>query len=232
MNSLLQSLGVAPETDDPLLGALRLALAHHGIERSRDALLSGLPPAPRLTPELFLRAARAVGCNASYSRRELDSIPDLLLPVVLATQDGGAAAAGGAHRRRRRRHRLRGRAARNRLEPAAHRPRGARGEIRRRLLLRAARAAPRDAQRRRRCGVARWRPLVLGHLVALPRLLHRGRVRCGAGQRAGARRHLLRDERLRPRDRQPGLRHACGRWRSAWPSPPVSSSRPAACVAG
>lgn len=90
MTTLLQTLGVATETDDPLLGALRLALAHHGIERSREALLAGLPAAPRLSPELFLRAARAAGCNASHARRALDSIPDLLLPVVLATRDGGA----------------------------------------------------------------------------------------------------------------------------------------------
>jgi ATP-binding cassette subfamily C protein LapB len=90
MSSLLQAVGVAPEADDPLLGALRLVLAHHGVERSRDALLAGLPPAPRLTPELFLRAARAVGCNASHARRALDSIPELLLPVVLTTRDGGA----------------------------------------------------------------------------------------------------------------------------------------------
>ncbi|MCU0757748.1 MAG: type I secretion system permease/ATPase [Steroidobacteraceae bacterium] len=90
MNSLPHTLGLEPGGDDPLLGALRLALAHHGIERSPDALLAGLPAAPRLTPELFVRAARAAGCNASVARRSLADIHALLLPVVLVLREGGA----------------------------------------------------------------------------------------------------------------------------------------------
>ncbi len=90
-DSLTRSLGVVgAEADDPLLGALQLALAYHGIQRSSGALLSGLPPLPRLTPELWVRAARSAGCNASFQRRELESISALLLPVVLLTRDGGA----------------------------------------------------------------------------------------------------------------------------------------------
>jgi len=75
---------------DPLLSALQLVLAEHGIQRSHEALQAGLPAAAALTPEVFIRAARANGCNASLATRALSDIPDLLLPVVLLLHGGGA----------------------------------------------------------------------------------------------------------------------------------------------
>lgn len=78
------------EAADPLLGALQHILQVHGIRKSREALLAGLPVEGLLTPELFIRAAQAAGCNASWVRRELREIPELVLPVVLELADGGA----------------------------------------------------------------------------------------------------------------------------------------------
>jgi ATP-binding cassette subfamily C protein LapB len=87
----LQVLLDSPATADPLLGALGLALARHGIVRSPSALRAGLPVAGRVTPELAIRAAQANGCNASLALRPLAQISDLLLPVILLLRDGGAA---------------------------------------------------------------------------------------------------------------------------------------------
>ena len=79
------------EAADPLLGVLQQILQHHGIRKSREALLAGLPVDGRVTPELFVREAQAAGCNASWVRRDLSEIPDLVLPVVLELSDGAAA---------------------------------------------------------------------------------------------------------------------------------------------
>ena len=49
------------EAADPLLGALQHILQVHGIRKSREALLAGLPVEGLLTPELFIRAAQAAG---------------------------------------------------------------------------------------------------------------------------------------------------------------------------
>ncbi len=87
----VQRLLDASASNDPLLGALALALAHHGIARSTAALRAGLPVASVLTPEMCLRAAKANGCNASLARRALGDISDLLLPVILLLVDGRAA---------------------------------------------------------------------------------------------------------------------------------------------
>ena len=87
----LQVLLDSPAAADPLLGALGLALAQHGIVRSPSALRAGLPVAGRVTPELAIRAARANGCNASLALRPLAQISELLLPVILLLRDGGAA---------------------------------------------------------------------------------------------------------------------------------------------
>ncbi|MFO1426699.1 MAG: type I secretion system permease/ATPase [Steroidobacteraceae bacterium] len=73
---------------DPLLDALQLVLSQHGIVRSRESLLAGLPVAGRLTPELFVSAAQAAGCEAASALRELREIGELLLPAVLELRDG------------------------------------------------------------------------------------------------------------------------------------------------
>jgi ATP-binding cassette, subfamily C, bacterial LapB len=86
----VQRLLGAAGTSDPLLGTLALALAHHGIARSAEALRSGLPVAERLTPETCLRAAAANGCNASLAKRPLREISDLLLPVIVLLEGGQA----------------------------------------------------------------------------------------------------------------------------------------------
>ena len=88
---LLDALLRGGDHGDPLLGALELILAHHGLRKSQAALRSGLPVVGRFTPDLFLRAAQANGCNATLARRALPDIPDLLLPVVLLLRDGSAA---------------------------------------------------------------------------------------------------------------------------------------------
>jgi len=80
----------APAPLDPLLAALQLALEYHGIRRSPEALLSGLPPTRALTSEMFVRAARMAGCHADQSERSLERIPDLVLPVVIELRDGSA----------------------------------------------------------------------------------------------------------------------------------------------
>ena len=69
--------------NDPLLSALALVLKLHGINKTEDALVTGLPVTQQLSPELFLRVADANGCKATYRKRALDKISDLLLPVVL-----------------------------------------------------------------------------------------------------------------------------------------------------
>ena len=79
-----------PAPVDPLLSALQRVLEFHGIRRSAEALLSGLPPAGTLTAETFVRAARLAGCHAEQSERSLDRIPDLAMPVVIEMRDGSA----------------------------------------------------------------------------------------------------------------------------------------------
>ena len=70
--------------DDPLLACL-LALARlHERTISAAAVLAGLPLVDgRLTPELFVRAARRFGLDAALSRRPLDQVGAGMLPVVL-----------------------------------------------------------------------------------------------------------------------------------------------------
>lgn len=62
-----------------------MALARiHGVPRTRDALVSGLPLVDRLlTPSIFDRAARRAGMTSKIVRRDLDALNEALLPVVL-----------------------------------------------------------------------------------------------------------------------------------------------------
>lgn len=72
------------EAADPLLGALVLLTKHYGRPHSVNSLRSGLPlQDKRLTPALFVRAAARAGLSARVNRRELQEIPDMVLPAVL-----------------------------------------------------------------------------------------------------------------------------------------------------
>ncbi len=76
---------------DPLLEALVAITRLHHQPHSADALIAGLPlDDGKLTPSLFIRAARSAGFNASYTARSLNDINALLLPVVLQLKDDRA----------------------------------------------------------------------------------------------------------------------------------------------
>ncbi|WP_343504916.1 type I secretion system permease/ATPase [Alloyangia pacifica] len=74
-----------PESD-PLAACLLEAMRHLGRDPSLETLRSGLPLPPdgALTPELALRAADTQGFDAMMvRRRQLDSLPNEVLPAVL-----------------------------------------------------------------------------------------------------------------------------------------------------
>ncbi|MFZ5467050.1 MAG: type I secretion system permease/ATPase [Pseudomonadota bacterium] len=77
--------------DDPLLGALILLAGAHDRHVAPEALVAGLPlQEGRLTPPLLVRAADRAGFSARVARRSLESIPPLVLPVILLLEDGRA----------------------------------------------------------------------------------------------------------------------------------------------
>jgi len=76
---------------DPLLEALVAATRLHHRPQSAESLIAGLPlENGRLTPALFVRAARSAGFNASHAKRNLHEITELVLPVVLQLNDDRA----------------------------------------------------------------------------------------------------------------------------------------------
>ncbi len=76
------------EAADPLLGALVALTKHYGRPFSINALRSGLPLEDnRLTPGLFVRAAARAGLSARVNKRSLNTIPDMVLPVVLLLKE-------------------------------------------------------------------------------------------------------------------------------------------------
>lgn len=76
------------DIDDPLLGCLVLLTQKQDRPLSRDALCAGLPLVDnRLTPELFVRAARRASLSARVVKRPLTEISNLVLPVVLLMQN-------------------------------------------------------------------------------------------------------------------------------------------------
>jgi ATP-binding cassette, subfamily C, bacterial LapB len=73
---------------DPLLECLMALARIHGVPRTRDALVSGLPLSDQqLTPSVFERAARRAGMSSKIMRRSLDALNDALFPVVLLLND-------------------------------------------------------------------------------------------------------------------------------------------------
>jgi ATP-binding cassette subfamily C protein LapB len=78
--------------DDPLLDSLVCLTRLLERPLSAEALTAGLPlPADgRLTPELFIRAARRAGLSAKLLRRAIPAIDPLALPAVLLLDGRGA----------------------------------------------------------------------------------------------------------------------------------------------
>ncbi|MFV3304249.1 type I secretion system permease/ATPase [Pseudomonas sp. NY15181] len=78
--------------DDPLLDGLLILCRLHGCTVSRNTLSAGLPlPDQRLSASLLPRAAARAGLQGRLLRRELKSISNLNLPVLLLLNDGRSA---------------------------------------------------------------------------------------------------------------------------------------------
>ncbi len=77
--------------DDPLLGCLLTLTKLEHRPHTADALTAGLPLVDnKLTPELFIRAARRADLSARVVRRPLEKISNLVLPAVLLLNGGRA----------------------------------------------------------------------------------------------------------------------------------------------
>jgi len=77
--------------DDPLLGCLLVLtkLSHRPL--TADALTAGLPLVNnKLTPDLFIRAAKRAGLSARIVKRPLEEISNLVLPAILLMNGGRA----------------------------------------------------------------------------------------------------------------------------------------------
>ena len=73
---------------DPLLDCLVLLSEHFGTPCSAEALAAGLPlTRQHLSPELVPQAASRAGLSAKLDRRNLNSLPDMLLPCILMLKD-------------------------------------------------------------------------------------------------------------------------------------------------
>lgn len=73
---------------DPLLDCLVELTRLHGTPWTHEALAAGLPLVDnRLTPSLLPRAAHRAGLSARVLRRNLNDIPERLLPAVLLLND-------------------------------------------------------------------------------------------------------------------------------------------------
>ncbi|QBZ82194.1 Toxin RTX-I translocation ATP-binding protein [Hydrogenovibrio crunogenus] len=77
---------------DPLLDCLVIYTKLNRHPFSKDALISGLPLAnhDRLTPELFIRAAERANIVASFKKRALQDIPNLVMPCILTLKNNQA----------------------------------------------------------------------------------------------------------------------------------------------
>ena len=77
--------------DDPLLGCLLALTKFEHKPRTADALTAGLPLINnKLTPDLFIRAAKRAGLSARIVKRPLDRISNLVLPATLLLNGGRA----------------------------------------------------------------------------------------------------------------------------------------------
>lgn len=78
--------------DDSLLDCLIIIGKMHDRQLSSDVLTAGLPLVDnRLTPRLFVRAAKGANFSARIVKRKIDTIPELVFPCVLLLKDNRAA---------------------------------------------------------------------------------------------------------------------------------------------
>lgn len=69
---------------DELLACLLIVARAHGEVLTRDAVMAGLPAEhQRLTPSLFVRAARRARLSSQLVRKSLDRLKDALLPAIV-----------------------------------------------------------------------------------------------------------------------------------------------------
>ena len=69
---------------DELLACLLIVARAHGEVLTRDAIMAGLPAEhQRLTPSLFVRAARRARLSSQLVRKSLDRLKDALLPAIV-----------------------------------------------------------------------------------------------------------------------------------------------------
>ncbi|MDT8424540.1 MAG: type I secretion system permease/ATPase [Methyloprofundus sp.] len=83
-NSTIDKHAITANLDDSLLLALLSVCKILHSPHSPDSLTSGLPLVDnKLTPALFIRAAKRAGLSAGLIKRPLDKISNLVLPAVL-----------------------------------------------------------------------------------------------------------------------------------------------------
>ena len=76
---------------DPLLECLMALARIHGVPRTRDAFIAGLPLVDHaLVPSIFERAAQRAGMASKITKRSLDSLTTPFLPTVLLLHDKNA----------------------------------------------------------------------------------------------------------------------------------------------
>ncbi len=79
------------EHEDALLNCLVLYTKINRNPRSKDSLTAGLPlDSNKISPDLFIRAAARANVNATFKKRSLDKIPNLVLPCILLLKDDQA----------------------------------------------------------------------------------------------------------------------------------------------
>ncbi len=84
-----EELDLNTEQQDPLLSCLVFLTKYHGKPFSAQALSSGLPLVEgKITAELMPRAAFRGGLDAKLVKKDITDIPPLLLPCILALNDG------------------------------------------------------------------------------------------------------------------------------------------------
>ena len=76
---------------DPLLKALVEITKIHGDQRSAESLIYGLAIDSKMTPELFIEAAKRAGYRSKIIKTALKDIDPAILPVVLILNDDQAA---------------------------------------------------------------------------------------------------------------------------------------------
>ncbi len=78
----------ATAVNDELLACLLIVARAHGAAPTRDALMAGLPAEQgRLTPSLFVRAARRAHLSSQLVRSPLVQLKDALLPTIVLLND-------------------------------------------------------------------------------------------------------------------------------------------------